>query len=357
MTACAPCKLLSCALGALLSTALSSELARAEPPETQAVEANPAASPDAEAVARERYDAGAKAYADGDYATAIQRFLEADRVLPSPALSFNIARAYEKLGDPAQALRFYRDYLRRAPRSEDAARVQRTVRSLEGVLAMRGVQQFTVLSVPAGARGFIDGQSLGTTPFTAERAPGAHHLTLRLKGYRNRDLAFVLPAEHALDLTLTMARDEPASKRPAAATSGAASRNRTLWSSSNGDGSADRGNGGDSALRTWGFIGIGAGSAALATALTYEILRRNAEHQAESARTQLEYAEDYDRMQNRKTWARVFAGTGTALLLTGGALISIDLLNREKQERDRKVSRVSIGCEIHGCSATWNGKF
>src|SRR5262249_13325517 len=55
------------------------------------------------AAARQRYLAGAQAYAAGNYADAVDQFMAADRILPSAALSFDIARAYEKLGESSLA--------------------------------------------------------------------------------------------------------------------------------------------------------------------------------------------------------------------------------------------------------------
>src|SRR5688572_9276776 len=83
-------------------------------------DANPAPSSDAPskervAEAKARYEAGARAYAEQRYKDAVDLFLEADRIVSSAPLSFNIARAYEKLGDSSGALAFYRDYLRRDP--------------------------------------------------------------------------------------------------------------------------------------------------------------------------------------------------------------------------------------------------
>ena len=52
------------------------------------------------------------------YAQAIEHFLAADALVPSAALSFNVAKAYEKLGESAKALRYYRDFARRSPGSQ-----------------------------------------------------------------------------------------------------------------------------------------------------------------------------------------------------------------------------------------------
>ena len=66
-------------------------------------------------LAKSKYQQGAEAYAAGHFKDAVDLFLAADQLANSATLSFNIARAYEKLHDDAGALRWYRDYLRRSP--------------------------------------------------------------------------------------------------------------------------------------------------------------------------------------------------------------------------------------------------
>jgi tetratricopeptide (TPR) repeat protein len=60
-----------------------------------------------------RYERGAAAYSAGRFKDAIDLFLQADALASSAALSFNIARAYEKIGDDAASLQWYRDFRRR----------------------------------------------------------------------------------------------------------------------------------------------------------------------------------------------------------------------------------------------------
>ena len=53
--------------------------------------------------AKDKYQQGAAAYAASRYKDAVDLFLSADHLAPSAPLSFNIARAYEKLGDDSDA--------------------------------------------------------------------------------------------------------------------------------------------------------------------------------------------------------------------------------------------------------------
>src|SRR5690606_34701002 len=124
--------------------------------------------------AAQRYERGAQAYQEGRHKDAIDLFLEADTLAPSSALSFNIARAYEKIKDSSNALRWYRDYLRREPQAEDKEKVLEFVKQYEALLAEKGVQQVTVLSDPEAATVRVDGRPVGVTPWTADLPPGEH---------------------------------------------------------------------------------------------------------------------------------------------------------------------------------------
>src|ERR1043165_1364229 len=80
-------------------------------------------SPEAQESARKTYQAGAQAYAAGRFKDAIDLFLEAARIAPNPAFSYNVGLAYEQLGDADNALRWYRDYLRELPDAQEKAHV------------------------------------------------------------------------------------------------------------------------------------------------------------------------------------------------------------------------------------------
>src|SRR3954471_11692771 len=85
-----------------------------------------------------RYEDGVQAYGAGRFKDAVDLFLAADKISPSAPLSFNIARAYEKLGDDSGALRWYRDYLRRNPDASNADTVRPLIATLAESLHKKG---------------------------------------------------------------------------------------------------------------------------------------------------------------------------------------------------------------------------
>jgi tetratricopeptide (TPR) repeat protein len=299
-------------------------------------------APSAEAVAEARrneaktkFDEGVTAFREHRYADAVQAFQRADAIAPSAALSFNIGRSFERLGNASSALRWYRDYLRRSPQAANAKEVQSRVRELADSLAERGVQQISVLSTPDGAAVLIDDQPVGVTPITIELAPGPHRAQLRLSGYRDQQLSFTLEPRTPQDVALTLELAVPAATPATTPRTGQSRRDEPNRSQ-----------------RPFGFapwLVLGAGGAGMLAALGFEVARQSAESEAERA-SQFEYTERFDAMQSRQTTARVLAGVGGALLITGGVLL---VLNKPREP----LPQLALGCTDAGCSLSALGSF
>jgi tetratricopeptide (TPR) repeat protein len=189
---------LSLALLTALSAAwVDARAAYAASPATDAPEAS-------RREARSHYEAGVAAYRQGRFRDAVAAFMAADRLLPRPALSYNIAKAYARLSDTARALAYYREYLRRDPNAPNAATVRSAVAALEKSLSQHQLQQLTVLSEPANAAVSIDGRALGTTPWTGELRPGQHQLELKSENGPEQVFSIDLPSEHAVELNVRL---------------------------------------------------------------------------------------------------------------------------------------------------------
>jgi tetratricopeptide (TPR) repeat protein len=162
--------------------------------------------PEAEAKDRARllFQQGVTAYRAGKYYEAVEIFLDTQRIYPDPQLCFNVARAYENLGNGAAALRYYRDYLRQADRPSDGDDVRGRVRRLEQQLAQRSVQQVTVLSRPESATVLLDGKPVGITPWTGETYPGQHRLALTLDNYAGQEQVIEVDAYAAHDVSVVL---------------------------------------------------------------------------------------------------------------------------------------------------------
>ncbi len=258
------------------------------------------------AAAKSKYEQGVDLYRNERYADAVRLFLEADALSPSAALSFNIARAYEKLADDAATLRWYRNYLRLNPEAPNADEVKQSVQTLSLALAKKGIQQLTVLSMPTGATVAIDGRALGVTPLTLELKPGVHHAFITLRGFADAQRDFTLAAPSAIDLSFEL-NAAPAVPPPLMST--ATARN----------GETPTQSGRRFGIAPW--ITLGAGALALAGAAYFEAARRSAQNAVRNDKTQVATKDDVDAMNGRQTTARVLLGVGGVLVATGGALL------------------------------------
>ncbi len=299
---------------------------------------------DAKARAQKHFERGVEAYKESRFKDAVDAFLDAHREYPSPALSYNAARAYDKLLDSAGALRFYREYLRQSPDASDRATVEKRVVELETKLKEeRGRQQVTVLSNVKGATVRIDDQPVGVAPWTGEILPGTHRVQLSMDGYADAEQSFDLLAHRAMDVTLTMKVQtaEPlAPKQPQAPKSGAV----------RADSAGDAGTVG---WMTWTAFGVGA--AALGGAAVFEIMRAGSEEDVKTERTQIARHDAYDQMQSQQTTARIFAGVGAVAVVAGGVLLALDLSKSGSKQEGPPA--VSLSCQRTGCSAGYAGHF
>jgi tetratricopeptide (TPR) repeat protein len=299
--------------------------------------------------ARQSYDEAAAAYAAGRYREAIRLLLETARLKPSPELSYNVGLAYEAMGDVPQALKYYRDYLRRMPDAQDRTEVEGGVRRLEAKLKTWGVQQVTILSSPEGAKLSIDDRSVGLTPWTGELAPGRHGVRFELPGYVDSVVQFELSADRSTDIgvTLTEARAEPGLCPPAPAPTPLPS------SPAAPEPVRDEADGGRPG--TLSLIALGAGAAALAGALVFELQRANAEEDARNASTQVAAADMVARVDSHRSTARLLAGIGAALTITGGVSLVLDLSAGTGPRESAGL--VGLSCGGDGCLAAARGVF
>jgi tetratricopeptide (TPR) repeat protein len=285
--------------------------------------------------AQVQFEQGVSAYEDGRYRDAVDRFKEADRLAPSPLLSFNIAKVYERMQDPKSALAAYREYLRRLPDADNRLETSQRIAELELTLQKQGIQQVTIVTSPPGATVLIDDTARGVTPWTGELAPGPHHLVVRLPEHTDATRTFELPARHAIDLELQLAPAEvpapaPVAPAPAPAPLPEASPAPSWW--------------------TWTLFG---GSAALlAGSAAFELSRRSAEHSAADNPIQIDSNAEWKVMERRQLIARVLLGSGLAVGAIGGVSLFFDL-RRSSEDR----AKLGFACEGDGCRMLARGSF
>src|SRR5215831_13728632 len=89
-----------------------------------AARAAPAPAPAIPAEAVAHYDLN-------EFEAALEEFKAAFRAVQDPSFLFNIAQCHRKLGHTADALAFYRNYVRRSPQSPNRAEAERHIAELE----------------------------------------------------------------------------------------------------------------------------------------------------------------------------------------------------------------------------------
>jgi tetratricopeptide (TPR) repeat protein len=97
-----------------------------------------AAQPDATALARAAAKEARLAYDTGDFGKALEKYEEAYRLKPVPALQFNLGQCHRQLGHWERAVYFFERFLDAGPPEEQAAEVRPL---LEEVKQKLGEQQ------------------------------------------------------------------------------------------------------------------------------------------------------------------------------------------------------------------------
>ncbi|HJL20016.1 MAG TPA: tetratricopeptide repeat protein [Sandaracinaceae bacterium LLY-WYZ-13_1] len=134
---------------------------------------------------RELFTQGQAAYETGDYETAVESWQRAYGIDPRPLLQYNLAQAYERLGQLDRAVEAYRLYVDNTAGDDPRAQNARArIASLEQRVGNTSVH---VSGGPEGAAVFIDGEDRGRLPHPDpfRVGPGSHRIVVRADGYED----------------------------------------------------------------------------------------------------------------------------------------------------------------------------
>jgi tetratricopeptide (TPR) repeat protein len=87
--------------------------------------------------AEKLFTESAELYREGRFAEAAQRLEDAYAISPEPVLLYNLARAYEGMGETERALSAYRRYLEADPTTRDRRSIETRIETLERQLEER----------------------------------------------------------------------------------------------------------------------------------------------------------------------------------------------------------------------------
>jgi tetratricopeptide (TPR) repeat protein len=91
--------------------------------------------------AKEHYNKGTSYYDLGRYSDAINEFEAAYQIKNDPAILYNLAQSHRLAGNAEQALRFYKTYLRRAPKGPFKSETESFIAQLEQLVSQKNASQ------------------------------------------------------------------------------------------------------------------------------------------------------------------------------------------------------------------------
>lgn len=160
---------------------------------------------EARAQAAAHFQQAERFFNEGRYEESVREFEAANVLGPHPDLLFNLGKCHERLGDLAEALSYYRSYVKAVPEAEDAGLVRVAIADLERQQRERGTD--SALAAVAGDAP----RALAVVPGTTS-TPGGRTWTWVLAGAAGAGLATGV----GLGFGAQTARDEMVRERHAA---------------------------------------------------------------------------------------------------------------------------------------------
>ncbi len=147
------------------------------------------------------------AYDAGDYVTAVDLLIQANRIQPNGRLLLNIARSYAKAGDCAKSVAYYRAFARSS--DADAALVKTANKEAIDLkcTAFNSDTSGRVLvdSTPSEVNVSLDGTAIGTTPFEVVLVPkGQHTFRFEKDGYEPVDKVVTINVNEDADVKASL---------------------------------------------------------------------------------------------------------------------------------------------------------
>jgi len=158
----------------------------------------------------ELIDEGSAAYDEGRFEQAVNVFHQAYELAPLPDFLYRLGLAYERLGEDARAVEYYRSFLNEVPRAEERGRIESTIDVIERRLASRAKTSVQVITRPEGARVYVDSIEdglRGVTPIDLNVEPGSYTLIIDLDGYDRIEEKVEVPEGQTVVLRLGLAAE------------------------------------------------------------------------------------------------------------------------------------------------------
>jgi hypothetical protein len=194
-----------------------------------------------QSAARERFRQATEAHEKGDYRAAAELFEEAHRLSPAAGAKFNAGIAWDQAGEPSRAADDYETALEMGGLTEDEAK-----QAEERLGALRKTLGYLSIDEPVGATVSVEGMT-ALVPVRVHLSPGEHQVS-GTRGTTMKTFQFEIRAGEVKHVTL----DFPSEARPAPPPKVSqvpvpnVIEERPQAKPSH-------------AMRTWGFVALGAG--------------------------------------------------------------------------------------------------
>ncbi len=136
-------------------------------------------------MARNHYRAGETKFKEGNYQLALQYYTAAENILPVPTTKYKIAVCNDKLGNTAEAVRWYQTFLDSNPPDKMAESIA-DARARIAALRVRAQSSIQLVIMPANAPGLsvsIDGGPPQNVASVLTTPPGRHRVIVRGPGF------------------------------------------------------------------------------------------------------------------------------------------------------------------------------
>jgi PEGA domain/Tetratricopeptide repeat len=166
-------------------------------------------------IARAHFQTGLSYYDSDRFSSAVKEFLESYRLSKRPELLYNIARSYERMGDPGHAIVYYRKFVQQRPSAKERHEIEITLPNLQ-----RRAATLNLRTTVPGSEVLIDGELVGISPVDPQLlTEGKHHVEVRHLGYVAREAEVSLKGGQVSDLRIDPepaggAAPEPGTKSP-----------------------------------------------------------------------------------------------------------------------------------------------
>lgn len=146
---------------------------------------------------------GAKFFKKGKYAEALAEMRKANAAIPLPATVFNMARCYQEMGQYAEAVEYFQQYMAEGDNKKKLARTEAALAEL----IPKAFGSIEISCRPAGAKVQIAGVGAGACPYRKEQVQaGKWTMVTSADGYTDVRQELTIKAGERADVTVTLKR-------------------------------------------------------------------------------------------------------------------------------------------------------